>query len=549
MGVVMAAFDTSLGRPVAIKFLSPDRATRDGAVERFLREARAAAAIQSEHVVRVFEVDSLVAAAPFIVMERLVGLDLAETLAQRGPLPIDEACDVMLQTCEALAEAHGRGIVHRDLKPSNLFLTPRPDGSSWVKVLDFGISKAADDGAASALTSTGTVMGTPQYMSPEQVRSLKNVDARADIWALGTILYELITKARAFDAEAASAICAMIAMDPPAPLRQRLPTVPPELEAAILRCLHKDPMGRFQDVSALAAALAPFATPRGRLSFDLISKVVHPGPQAAGQPLGYALTANAGANTGRESAVPPTLDEVVVGPTVGPPTGTEIGPVRASYLPMSGRSYPPAYGGAYGPSLLPPSAPHPTTDRVFMHSPSRRPPEKASSLLLPAVLGGSALVLAGVVGAGYHFYGKHKEPTVTAPRDVLDAGPTAAATLPVAVDTVEPPKVSTIESAAPPLKHAGTRPTDKDKEEQEHNAALGRTAEVNCRHHTTLMNTATTDAAHKRAAETAKALMCRGSVSSRCERQVCLNACTYLHDQVCVQQISYVIDHGPPPKY
>jgi len=257
MGIVMGGFDLSLGRPVAIKFLSPERAGRPGATERFLREARSAAMIQSEHVVRVFEVSTLPNGAPFIVMEHLRGLDLAQVLAQRGPLSIPESCDLLLQACEALGEAHLRGIVHRDLKPQNLFFSQFPDGSPLVKVLDFGISKVMDDGTQPNLTATDTVMGTPLYMSPEQVRSLKNVDARSDIWALGSILFELLTRSPIFDAPSASALCAMIAMDPPTPLRVRRPDAPQGLEAFILRCLHKDPAGRFADVAAFAEALAP----------------------------------------------------------------------------------------------------------------------------------------------------------------------------------------------------------------------------------------------------------------------------------------------------
>ncbi len=262
MGVVMGATDVTLGRAVAIKFLSPHKLAREGARERFLREARAAAQIQSEHVVRVYEVGETALGAPFIVMEHLRGADLSDVLRRRGGLPVEEAVDYVLQTCAALGEAHARGIVHRDLKPQNLFLTQRPDGSPCVKVLDFGISKAADD-TAQNLTATDMVMGTPLYMSPEQVRSLKNVDARADVWALGAILFELLTASTVFDAPSLSALCAMIATDPPVPLRARRPHAPPELEAVILRCLHKDPAGRFQNVGALAAALAPFASRRG----------------------------------------------------------------------------------------------------------------------------------------------------------------------------------------------------------------------------------------------------------------------------------------------
>jgi serine/threonine-protein kinase len=257
MGVVLGAFDQSLGRQVAIKFLRPNRAAIEGAAARFSREARAAASIQGEHVVRVHEVGQLPNGAPFIVMEHLRGSDLAHILQSRGGLAVDYACDLVLQTCQALAQAHARDIVHRDLKPQNLFLTERPDGSPCVKVLDFGISKAADtDESSPKLTSTETVMGTPLYMSPEQVRSLKNVDHRADIWALGAILFELLAASPPFDGPSASALHAAIAMDAPASLRARRPDVPPHIEAAILRCLEKDPARRFQTVQELSAAIA-----------------------------------------------------------------------------------------------------------------------------------------------------------------------------------------------------------------------------------------------------------------------------------------------------
>jgi hypothetical protein len=302
MGVVLGAQDTSLGRRVAIKFLAPNKARNEGAAARFVREARAAASIQSEHVVRVFEVGTLPTGASYIVMEHLAGGDLSQILASRGPLPIEEAVDYLLEACEAIGEAHNRGIVHRDLKPQNLFVTRTPDGSSCVKVLDFGISKAVDEEAPN-LTATDTVMGTPLYMSPEQVRSLKSVDLRSDIWALGAILFELVTGAPIYEAATATALCAMIAMDPPTPLRAKRPNAPPELEGVILRCLHKDPNGRFADVAALAEALAPFASERGRASATRVTRVVRGGqgamagtspPNAASYaPTGYAPTGGA----------------------------------------------------------------------------------------------------------------------------------------------------------------------------------------------------------------------------------------------------------------
>jgi serine/threonine-protein kinase len=203
-----------------------------------------------------------------MVMEYLTGSDLAQVVSA-GRLGTEEAIDYVLQACEAIAEAHAKGIVHRDLKPSNLFLTRRPDGSALVKVLDFGISKATvlePDGIASAsLTATTSVIGSPLYMSPEQMRSAKNVDARTDVWSLGVILYELLTGKPVYEAETFPGLYAMIASDPAPPLRSRRADVSEGLEAAVMRCLEKDPSRRWQSVAELATALAPFGSRRSRV--------------------------------------------------------------------------------------------------------------------------------------------------------------------------------------------------------------------------------------------------------------------------------------------
>jgi serine/threonine protein kinase len=191
MGVVVAARHVQLEQRVAIKFLRRGAGHESTAVERFLREARAAVALSSDHVARVLDVGTLESGEPFIVMEYLDGVDLGQVLDQKGPLPIPEAVDSVLQACEAIAEAHSLGIVHRDLKPSNLFRNNRRDGTTIVKVLDFGISKSADFNIAKSeknLTASGLVMGSPGYMSPEQVRNARTVDVRTDVWALGVIL-------------------------------------------------------------------------------------------------------------------------------------------------------------------------------------------------------------------------------------------------------------------------------------------------------------------------------------------------------------------------
>jgi len=271
MGVVLSATHLELGQKVAIKVLTiPDDDTRkDEARERFLREGRATAALVSDHVVRVYDVGTLDNGAPFMVMELLRGRDLAMTLQHNGALPIEHAADYVRQAADAIACAHDQGIVHRDLKPSNLFLTQRSDGTPLVKVLDFGISKTTQselNRATGNLTVARSVLGTPFYMSPEQIRDAKQVDFRTDIWSLGLILHELLSGSPAFEGTTLPGVCAAIAADPPAALRLKRPEIPVELEAIVLKCLEKDPAKRFQDTRDLAAKLVRYCG-RAEISF------------------------------------------------------------------------------------------------------------------------------------------------------------------------------------------------------------------------------------------------------------------------------------------
>ncbi|MDB4933205.1 MAG: hypothetical protein JWP87_177 [Labilithrix sp.] len=260
MGVVVLVTHMKLGEPYAMKCLLPTGASDAETVERFMREARAAVRIKSEHIARVSDVGQLPNGSPYILMEYLVGRDLSDQLREHGPLSIRDAVEYVLQACTGIAEAHALGIVHRDLKPSNLFLTPRLDGAALVKVLDFGISKAMGEAGPHkpSLTQTSSVFGSPAYMSPEQIRSAKNVDFRTDIWALGVILYELLTNELPFVAETAGGLLSAIAADEPQPLRSRRPDVSEALDAVVRRCLEKKTQQRFQTVSELATALEPF---------------------------------------------------------------------------------------------------------------------------------------------------------------------------------------------------------------------------------------------------------------------------------------------------
>jgi serine/threonine protein kinase len=263
MGIVVAARHIQLDQKVALKFLLPQAMQSPEAVERFQREARSAVRLRSEHVAKVTDVGVLETGAPYMVMEFLAGADLSHVVAATGAITIDEAVHFVLQACEAIAEAHSLGIIHRDLKPQNLFVTRRVDGKPLIKVLDFGISKTLDTQAGLSLTRTSSIMGSPLYMSPEQMRSSKNVDARSDIWGLGVILYELLTGRVPFEAEAIPELCLKVVQDPAEPPRSIRPDVPEGLSAVVLKCLEKDPAMRFENVADLAAALEPYTEVRG----------------------------------------------------------------------------------------------------------------------------------------------------------------------------------------------------------------------------------------------------------------------------------------------
>lgn len=258
MGVVLRARHLRLDEPVAIKILLTSMMEVPGMVARFMREARAASKIKSPHVVRVVDVDALEDGVPYMVMEYLEGTDLAALRRKQGPFEIPEAARFLLEACDAIAEAHSLGIVHRDLKPANLFLARGRDGSNVLKVLDFGISKL-DAPSEEDTTKTGQMMGSPKYMSPEQMLSMHDVDGRSDIWSLGAILYELVTGRPPFLAESAPRVCALVLNEKPEPPSTYRPDLPQELEAVILRCLEKDPNNRFPNVAEFVSAFAHFA--------------------------------------------------------------------------------------------------------------------------------------------------------------------------------------------------------------------------------------------------------------------------------------------------
>jgi eukaryotic-like serine/threonine-protein kinase len=328
MGTVVAAHHIHLDEKVAIKVLLAEIVSNHEAITRFAREARAAAKIKSEHVARVIDVGSLESGAPYMVLEYLEGSDLEGVLAERGGLQVEEAVEYVLQACEAIAEAHALGIVHRDLKPANLFCARRADGTVTIKVLDFGISKLTSGSLSDqdmTITKTATMMGSPLYMSPEQLGSSRDVDARSDIWSLGVVLYELLAGTVPFSGASFSDLCVKIVTHPSPPIRGSKCQIPPSLERVIAKCLEKERQNRYANVAELAIDLAQFASVRGRFSVDRIVGVLrHPripaGEHAVASPVGSSASENSGADTvnpwGRTKPAPASRNNKALGVTI-----------------------------------------------------------------------------------------------------------------------------------------------------------------------------------------------------------------------------------------
>jgi serine/threonine-protein kinase len=392
MGVVVAAVHEQLGTRVALKFLLPPATESEESVTRFLREAQAAVRIQSEHVARVLDVGTLENGAPYLVMEYLNGLDLAHVLQARGPLPIDEAVGYVLQACEAVAEAHSVGIVHRDLKPANVFVTERADGSPLVKVLAFGISKSLKGSPGSAsLTATTTIMGSPAYMSPEQVRSAKHVTERSDVWSLGVVVYELVSGRHPFEGDSTTSILASVCADPPVPLRRVLPGAPETLERIILECLEKDPKKRTASVADLAGALAPFSPRTAMVSVERI--------------LGLHARAHGATLPGSQPGSGPAA----------PGSGTLVAPAGA----------------------FPPAAPA-GTGRAWGSTARQESQSRGRTLAIAGV--GAALLVAGTLGVM----------SLRSPRAVPSATPAAFADGAHATPPAAPPPVASTATLLPP---------------------------------------------------------------------------------------------------
>jgi serine/threonine protein kinase len=377
MASVYEARHTALGKRVAIKVLHPHLSSNPVAAARFVREGRAASAVRHPNVVEVFEI-GIQSGTPYLVMELLEGGDLATHLHARGRLSVSVALDILLPTASAVAAAHAVGVIHRDLKPRNIFLAYERRTGLRPKVVDFGISKVSHDGDDRALTATESLLGTLDYMAPEQARSAKNATERSDQYALGVILYECLTGRKPFSGSSTYELLHAVVTAPFATPRALGVDIDSALEAVILRAMSRDPRERFSSVDSFGRALLPFASQMARALWQEDFERSE-SPRSDADPAVAALSP-----TGASTAAQAATESSLIGATL-----PETGAAARRDRPRARRAFPAILVAALGVvALLAPSAframvntQPPAAEAVTVREPVSKPaPEEVASV-------------------------------------------------------------------------------------------------------------------------------------------------------------------------
>jgi serine/threonine-protein kinase len=412
VGIVAQVRHAELGQRFRLKYLPLEVCDAPDAVSRFLRGARRAMRLQSEHTARTVDAGRLASGAPYVVTEANAGSDLREVMRVRGILTVNEAVDFVLQASESLAEAHAQGLIHKNLNLTTLFVTWRPDGSHAIKVQDFGVAESlrADPLRTSDLSGEPVTMmfdSNPQEalgcLSPEQIRSNPEIDGGADVWALGCILHQLLSGFPVFTATTVPGLLASIAADPATPITAVRSDVPAALESVILRCLEKNRGSRFLSLADLANALRRFASPDAQASVDRITRTLGRGSQA---PLGMnrktalvhvgpaaASQAPSAGTSARSAVIPYPLLWSVALIAVGLIGGTIAGVLVATRLPMQQRAALEPHVYAQQPARDEPPNPLPasTSEGAMLTPPPVTQPPLATSLPAAAPVVASAV--------------------------------------------------------------------------------------------------------------------------------------------------------------
>jgi serine/threonine-protein kinase len=440
MGAVAKARHLIRRVPVALKFIAPHVLAMPGALERFLNEAAVASQIATDHVAHALDVGRLPNGAPYLVLEFMDGRDLAAVVAENpSGVPVARAVHFLLQILRALQVAHDAGVIHRDLKPANCFVVKKEGDPDFVKVLDFGISKLKAPGTPS-ITQTGSALGTPLYMSPEQARSPKNVDARSDLWSAGTILYELLTGRTPYLSESGEVTEVIIKLftQEPTPIRELRPELDPALAQIVHKALAHEREGRFSSATEMAEALAPFADARSAHVLERI-RSHKPGEMVQGVTgIDAFVQLSGGSKPPLQSTAPPPMSSAPPSEAAAQHIETLTGDHVAIRPPSERPGVSPVARTAL--SVEPPTSPA-STQSEPRSSWRKAPLLIAVALVGAAAVGGLALSL--------------RSPSETARPEPAPSGPPSAPTAlivapSVTTTTPPPPSASAMPSASAP---------------------------------------------------------------------------------------------------